>query len=1067
MTDRNRPVPAPAATRVPRPELDEALAAATGNRVCLVIAAAGWGKTTAVRSWAETTDATIVWWAPDGGPGGGERLLTELAKEALPHLPDHLFDAEDESGRAPGLSLDPATACRRLAELRTDLHLVVDELHEADEPTARLISELCRFAPPRLHLVLLSRHEPAFSLERLRGQGLVSEIDAAHLAFDAAEIAELLRTGLGLGGRELAEQLLERTGGWPAAVHRAVDALPAVPQPRTAEELPAGRFHPYLVEEVLEHEPERSRHALHRLAVLGEPTSDESRGVLTDLARRGLLRPAGGGRWSLVAPLAEFFAEPRTVSPEVRTELHRQAAAEHRRSGRPERALRHLIAAREEDGCAQLLTDSGTELLESGHVDAVLDAVALLGDRTDRSLARVAGHARLLRGRWAEAEQHFRNAGPATDPAVAWRLAAGALARAEPAEALALCARAEVTEDGAGDEIRLFAISALAHRITGDLPRAEVAADRAVEAAQLLGRGPGTATLFAVALEARAVVAAARGQQQAAVAAWFDAAESAPAGRLAELHAVRALHLVERGRPAEALQHADDALRLAEQHGDPLLRAHALTQRSSALVQLGRFAEAAPAHDEACAVFHRHGSRFLAWSLCARGDLHRQRGRLERARSAYEEALSLAEPARDTIGTSTALLGLARVRVVDDPEQAHRLAQRAIDLGEPLHEVKALLTRGWLAWEAGNAEPAQVDAALAAEQARARGDEPGLAEALELTAVASTDPLEHTRALDEAVQIWRDGGFGVEEAKAKLLRHRLGPAHEGVPAVVELAERTLREHGVQPDSRAAAGPLAAVVHLAPPVALRALGVFQVELGGRPVPKAAWQSRKARDLLKILVAKRRPVRREELMELLWPEVDPVRAGNRLSVLLSTVRDVLATPGPVAGSVLLTSEAGTVGLDPRRVRIDVESFAAQADRALAAHREDHPGATDLLLSAEAAYTGDFLEDDPYQEWAEALADELRTTHTAVLRALTRRLRTAGDADRAERFALRLLRDDNYDEEAHLDLVQTLLRAERYGEARRRYEVYRERMREISVDPRPFPGIPQPRRSDHPAE
>ena len=61
----------------------------------------------------------------------------------------------------------------------------------------------------------------------------------------------------------------------------------------------------------------------------------------------------------------------------------------------------------------------------------------------------------------------------------------------------------------------------------------------------------------------------------------------------------------------------------------------------------------------------------------------------------------------------------------------------------------------------------------------------------------------------------------------------------------------------------------------------------------------------------------------------------------------------------------------------------------------------------------------------------------------------------------LVLRLLRDDQYDEEAHLDLVATLLRAERFGEARRRYELYRKRMQEISIDPRPFPGLPGTRR------
>lgn len=1029
---------------IARPVLEDALATATRNRVCLVIAAAGWGKTTAVRSWAASAGDT-AWWFPEGSGDDAGRLLATLVDAARPHLP----------GPAP----EPDRGAVRdwLRELPVDLHLVVDDLHEAGEHAAALLADLCRSAPPRLRIVLLSRHEPPFSLERLRGQGKVSEIDAGLLAFDADEIAELIERSLGTADVALAHELGERTGGWPAAVCRAIDSLRTVPEPRGGGLPPATRFHPYLAEEVLDREPERARHALHRLAVLGDVTHEEQGGVFTDLARRGLLRPASTGRWALVPPLAEFLAEPRTVTPEVRTALHRQAADEHHRAGRHERALRHLVAARETERCAALLVEAGARLLDDGHVDVVLDAATLLGEQHDQRIARVIGQAHRLRGRWPEAAAHWARAGDPAEPGLAWRIADAALARAEPAEALAACAAAAGTAGDPADEVRLHATAALAHRLTGDIARGEQEARRAADLAEQRGH-PRTAPVAAL---AGAVLAAARGDQRAARTAWFAAAENAADAHLGRLHVLRALHRTESGEPGAALGQADAALRTAEQHHDPLLRAHALTQRAHALTRLGRFDEATVAVDAACEVFGRFGTGFLAWPLCVRGDVHRLRGRLERARSAYEEALSLAEPARDVLATSSALVGLARTRAADDPARARLLAQRAIDLGEHLHEVRALLTRGWISWEAGDAEPARADAALAAEQARTRGDEPGLAEALALTAVTATDPLVHGPALDEAVQIWRDGGFALDEAQALLLRHRLDPAPGGAGAVAELAERTLLEHGAAPDARAAAGPLAAVARLAPPVLLRALGVFRIEHAGVPVPRAAWQSRKARDLLKILVAKRRPMRREELMELLWPEVDPVRAGNRLSVLLSTVRDVLATSGPVAGSVLRTSETGTVGLDPRCVRIDVESFLALADRALQADREDSPAATALLLDAEAAYTGDFLEDDPYQEWADALADELRTTHAALLRALTRRSRDEGDTDRVARFALRLLRDDQYDEEAHLDLVATLLRAERFGEARRRYELYRKRMQEISIDPRPFPGLPGTRR------
>ena len=70
------------------------------------------------------------------------------------------------------------------------------------------------------------------------------------------------------------------------------------------------------------------------------------------------------------------------------------------------------------------------------------------------------------------------------------------------------------------------------------------------------------------------------------------------------------------------------------------------------------------------------------------------------------------------------------------------------------------------------------------------------------------------------------------------------------------------------------------------------GGFEVRVGRQPVPLQAWRSRQARTLVKILASRRgRPLTRDYLSELLWPDDDPAKTGHRLSVLLATVRGVL--------------------------------------------------------------------------------------------------------------------------------------------------------------------------------
>jgi DNA-binding SARP family transcriptional activator len=238
----------------------------------------------------------------------------------------------------------------------------------------------------------------------------------------------------------------------------------------------------------------------------------------------------------------------------------------------------------------------------------------------------------------------------------------------------------------------------------------------------------------------------------------------------------------------------------------------------------------------------------------------------------------------------------------------------------------------------------------------------------------------------------------------------------------------------------------------PAVFIRTLGVFQVVRDGSVVHSAQWQSRKARDLLKILIARRTAISRERLIELLWPEVDPVKASNRLSVLLWTLRNVLQ---PQAAAGPLASSAGMVWLDRGCVGVDVEEFLTGATAALAAHRGGQPEATQRLRAAVAAHTGDFLEDDAHQDWAVPLAEEVRATYIALLRALVAQLRQAGDIEEAIRYLLRLLGRDPFDEQAHLDLVATQLEAGHLGEAHRYYSIYVKRMEEIDVHPRPLFG------------
>jgi DNA-binding SARP family transcriptional activator len=243
------------------------------------------------------------------------------------------------------------------------------------------------------------------------------------------------------------------------------------------------------------------------------------------------------------------------------------------------------------------------------------------------------------------------------------------------------------------------------------------------------------------------------------------------------------------------------------------------------------------------------------------------------------------------------------------------------------------------------------------------------------------------------------------------------------------------------------------------VVVQSLGRFRVLLSGEPVPLGAWQSRKARDLLKLLVARRgRPTSRDVLMEALWPEQGPAPLGNRLSVLLSTVRSVLDPGKRHDQDHFVGADKNAVWLDRANLSIDVEEFLEAAEDALVLYRAGERDALSRLTTAEAAYTGDFLEEDAYADWTVALREEARATYTAVARALADDAAARGDVDATTRYSLRVLERDPYDEPAHLGLVAILDAAGRHGEARRRFRTYCARMDEIGVESAPFPAAPR---------
>jgi DNA-binding SARP family transcriptional activator len=338
---------------------------------------------------------------------------------------------------------------------------------------------------------------------------------------------------------------------------------------------------------------------------------------------------------------------------------------------------------------------------------------------------------------------------------------------------------------------------------------------------------------------------------------------------------------------------------------------------------------------------------------------------------------------------------------------------------------------------------------------RRRRDQPSAALALEILAGQSPDEADRRAMLDEAEAIWRRCGSPYGLASSLIVRARVVGGREARDAAVE-AEGLFREIGARAMTEACAGLIAEMDAASrPPVEVFTLGGFRVMRNGSLVPIGEWRSKRlaisSRSSSPAVGADRPrgPVRG------LWPDDAPDPLPNRLSVALTTIRTVLDPERRFPPEHFVAADKTSVAIKVAHLSTDVEAFFGLAVRgrsALEAGREDEAYA--ILSAAEATYGGDFLEEDPYEDWSVALRDEAQAAYVGVARALAGLTASRGDIDGAIRMWLRILDKDQFDEGAHLELVRVLVRAGRHGEARRRHGAYVDRMTEIGVEASPFP-------------
>ena len=237
----------------------------------------------------------------------------------------------------------------------------------------------------------------------------------------------------------------------------------------------------------------------------------------------------------------------------------------------------------------------------------------------------------------------------------------------------------------------------------------------------------------------------------------------------------------------------------------------------------------------------------------------------------------------------------------------------------------------------------------------------------------------------------------------------------------------------------------------PVLTVHLLGRLRVSLNDTPVEE--WPRERGRSLFKYLLTHRDPwPQREVLMEVFWPHSSPAAARNSLNVAVHGLRRALRAAADIPVVVL---QGGVYRLAPDlRVWVDVDEFERHVDvgRRLEAAGEQASAISEYELAA-SLYQGDFLADDPYEEWPVLTREHLRVAYLDLLDRLSCLYFGQGRYAACAVLCQRMIERDACREDAHRRLIRCYSRQGQPQLALRQYLACVEALRaELGVDPAP---------------
>jgi ATP/maltotriose-dependent transcriptional regulator MalT/DNA-binding SARP family transcriptional activator len=1057
-----------------RDRLLEWLSIKIHRRVVLLVAEAGYGKTTLLADFTRRTRVRILWYRLDRGDRDWVGFLAYLVASIRVHVPD--FGAattsllRETATSAPSLETVLDTFLRELGGVPGEASaLVFDDFHLVDDsPEVRhIIRELLARGPDRMSFVFATRREPPIRLARLRAQGEVAELHTDDLRFDATETEQLFRDtyDLRIEPAMLAE-LSRRTEGWAASLQLVRAAL----NDRDPSQVRAfisslsgaeGHLYDYLAEEVIGDLPADLQQFLMRTSlletvdlVLGPVAAgvsvDETRAFIEQGERHGLLGGGSRDRHAIrVHPLVRDFLASRLTAfgGAAGVEAIHSRIALAAESFDWNIAARHYIAADRCQEAERVLAQSIDAVLATGAYESAQDIADQLGETGLPGTPGLILRSRLAQQRAAVQEAlALAEMAWASDPASSAALVNLVTARSLAGDLNGALEAGRLLEESAAIEMAWIARAyqrTIESSVAGSLELAHQ--ENAALAVNL--RGNNSFHYLGVALLNMACIQLVIGHLEDSLASAEEsigllqrsgAVNELVAARLARSMSLGALGKLDQAReegrlaleaapPGQLMEVVGDLAEMEAFYGHSR-RAWELFERIPDRIDPSddTGAQITLARAMVCVRDGDHARANREWQLIVPSEPHTAPG-FEAIRQFIGCYISVISDDESAVNAIAAALEHAAAQ---GATLWVRVGQTLQALANRTEDPSPVVTR------IGQDVP--VALSIVAEAVIPRLPELDSTARATVFAEASRRPARWQESTRKAVRRWDPN---TTSATAELLESIGEP--EDIPLLAEIDKRRKGRNqrlGYQLARR-----------LAPRVLVEDLGRVRVMVGDRSV-EGSDVRRKVLALLCLLLSRQRfAATRDEAIDSLWPENDPASALNSLNQTVYFLRRIFE-PRFVDGT-----SPGYIGQDSETIWLDAELVESRSRRCVEVIRtmagEPTPEGAFALANE---YRGQFALDFAYEDWSVPFRDALHASYLRVMERAIRMDLDSGHFARGTYLAERATEVDPDAEEIQVALVRLYRHQGAHAAAAEQYAHYAQTMRAMGEEPRPISDL-----------